>query len=69
MKLDEGEAMFEVRDPIPEWVDSYGPDVSTVFPQLAVSTGGCSPFLPDEKGSIRDTTVAPARSLAPNYKS
>ena len=67
--LEEGNAIFEIHDPIPEWVDSYPADVATIFPQLAVSTGGCSPFLPDEKGPVRDTTVAASRSLAPNYRS
>jgi hypothetical protein len=69
ISLDEGDAIFEVHDPIPEWVDSYPADVATIFPQLAVSTGGCSPLLPDEKGSVTDTTIAAPRSIAPNYKS
>lgn len=68
IELSEGKAIFEIQDPIPEWVDSYTSDVAEVFPQLAVSTGGCSPLLPDEKGSVADTTIAAPRSLAPNYR-
>lgn len=68
IELAEGKATFEIKDPVPEWVDSYGSDVAEVFPQLAVSTGGCSPFLPDEKGAVSDTTIAAPRSLAPNYR-
>jgi hypothetical protein len=68
IELDEGKAIFEVRDPVPAWVGSYTADVAEVFPQLAVSTGGCSPFLPDEKSSVMDTTVAGARTLQPIYR-
>lgn len=69
VELEEGKAEFAIVDPIPAWVDSYSADVREVFPQLAVSAGGCSPFLPDEKGSVMDTTIASPRSIAPNYKS
>jgi hypothetical protein len=68
IELSEGSAHFEIQDPVPEWVDSYSSDVAAVFPQLAVSTGGCSPYLPDEKGSVLDTTVADPRSLQPTYR-
>lgn len=68
IELADGKASFEIQDPIPEWVDSYTSDVAAVFPQLAVSTGGCSPFLPDEKGSVIDTTLAGSRSLEPTYR-
>jgi molecular chaperone HscA len=69
IELEGGSADFEVHDPVPAWVESYTADVAEVFPQLAVSTGGCSPFLPDEKSSVIDTTVAGARSLETIYKS
>lgn len=68
IELDDGKAYFEVKDPVPEWVEDYGADVEAIFPQLAVSTGGCAPYLPDEKGSVFDTSVAPSRTLAPNYR-
>ena len=68
IELDGGPAYFEVQDPLPAWLDDYGPDVAAVFPQLAVATGGCAPNLPDERNTVRDTSVAGARSLAPNYR-
>lgn len=68
IELADGKVDFLVQDPVPDWVDSYSSDVAEVFPQLAVSTGGCSPFLPDEKGSVMDTTVASPRSILPNYR-
>lgn len=68
IELDEGRAFFDVQDPIPEWLDDYGPDVAEVFPQLAVATGGCAPNLPDERNAIRDSSVAGTRSIRPNYK-
>ena len=68
IELAEGMASFEIQDPVPEWVDTYAGGVAEVFPQLAVSTGGCSPYLPDEKGSVMDTTIAGSRSLEPTYR-
>lgn len=68
IELSDGKADFVIQDPVPEWVDSYTSDVAEVFPQLAVSTGGCSPHLPDEKGSVMDTTIAGSRSLQPMYR-
>jgi hypothetical protein len=68
LELDGGKAFFEVVDPIPEWVDDFGPDVRQTFPQLAVATGGCAPNLPDEKSAVLDTSVAGERSLMPTYR-
>lgn len=68
IQLEGGTAHFEIRDPVPAWVDSYDASVAAAFPQIAVATGGCAPHLPDEKSSVMDTSVAPMRSIAPNYR-
>ena len=68
IELEGGNAVFEVVDPIPNWLESYGPDVRQIFPQLAVSTGGCAPHLPDERNAVLDTSVVGARSIGPMYR-
>lgn len=69
VELASGPAYFLIDDAVPEWVGRTLPDVSQVFPQVAVATGGCSPFLPDEARVTRDTSAAAPRSLGPLYKS
>jgi hypothetical protein len=56
-----GSVYFQRLDPIPTWVSAFDTDVRSLFPQLAVSTGGCSPDLPEERSGIHDATVAPKR--------
>ena len=68
IELDGGKAYFKVVDPLPAWIENYGPDIQQLFPQLAVSTGGCAPNLPDEKSTVRDTSTASPMSLAPVYR-
>jgi molecular chaperone HscA len=68
IKLSNGEALFELRNPEPEWLELYTADVRAVFPQIAVSTGGCAPNLPDEKSAVMDTSTAHPRHLEPMYK-
>ncbi len=69
IELASGPAYFLIDDAVPEWVGRTLPDVSQVFPQMAVATGGCSPFLPDEARVTRDTSTPGPRTLAPFYKS
>lgn len=64
-----GPAYFLVDDGVPEWVGRTLPDVSQVFPQVAVATGGCSPYLPQEARTAGDTSSAGARTLTSFYKS
>jgi molecular chaperone HscA len=63
-----GPIYFQRLDPTPTWVGGFGPDVRDLFPQLAVSTGGCSPDLPEERSGVRDTTAAPKRYIQPAMK-
>lgn len=69
IELASGPAYFLLDDAVPEWVSRTLPDVSQVFPQMAVATGGCSPFLPEEARVTRDTSTPAPRSLLPLYKS
>lgn len=69
VELTSGPAFFLIDDAIPEWVDRTLPDVSQVFPQVAVSTGGCSPYLPTEAGVVGDTSDPGKRHIVPFYKS
>jgi hypothetical protein len=66
--LSSGPAYFLVDDAVPEWVGRTLPDVSQVFPQMAVATGGCSPYLPQEARTVRDTSNPGTRSLTSFYK-
>jgi hypothetical protein len=67
--LTEGPAYFQLDDAVPDWVGTTVPDVTPIFPQIAVATGGCSPVLPAEGHVIRsDTGSSGPRSLAPIYK-
>jgi hypothetical protein len=63
-----GSIYFQRLDPTPTWVGGFGTDVRDLFPQLAVSTGGCSPDLPEERSGIHDATVAPKRIIHPVLK-
>lgn len=63
-----GYANFQQDDARPSWVGRVVPDVSTVFPQIAVATGGCSPSLPTELQTVTDTHDPGSRSLKPFYK-
>jgi hypothetical protein len=68
VELEAGPAYFAVDDAVPNWVERTTPDVSQVFPQVAVATGGCSPYLPDEAHTVRDTSDPGKRSIAAIYK-
>lgn len=63
-----GFANFQQDDARPSWVGRVLPDVTTVFPQIAVATGGCSPYLPTELQTVSDTHDPGARSLTSFYK-
>ena len=63
-----GTAYFAQDDAKPSWLDRVVPDVTSVFPQIAVATGGCSPDLPTELQTVRDTHDPGARTLSPIYK-
>lgn len=69
IELSSGPAYFLIDDAVPEWVSRTLPDVSQVFPQVAVATGGCSPYLPAEARVVSDTSNPGKRHLAPFYKS
>ncbi|MGC1776808.1 MAG: hypothetical protein WBB34_02605 [Xanthobacteraceae bacterium] len=63
-----GSVYFQRLDPTPTWVSGFSADVRDLFPQLAVSTGGCSPDLPEERSGIRDAMIAPRRIIQPILK-
>lgn len=63
-----GPAYFKIDDAVPDWVGRTLPDVSQVFPQVAVATGGCSPYLPQEARTVRDTSDPGKRTLGSIYK-
>lgn len=67
--LDDGALKLEFMDASPEWLDDYTPDIRGIFPQLAVSIGASSPYLPDELRPITDASVAPRRVAGINYRS
>ena len=67
--LKDGPAYFLIDDATPDWVNRTLPDVSKVFPQIAVAAGGCSPFLPKETSVVGDTSDPGKRELTVNYKS
>lgn len=64
-----GPAYFKIDDAVPDWVGRTLPDVSQVFPQIAVATGGCSPYLPEEAHTVGDTSDPGKRTLVSIYKS
>lgn len=66
--LASGPAYFLIDDAVPEWVGRTLPDVSQVFPQVAVATGGCSPYLPEEARVVGDTSNPGKRELRSFYK-
>jgi hypothetical protein len=68
-EFDDGNIKFERLHVEPTWLNSYGASMRETFPQLAVSAGACSPYLPDEGSPITDVSVAPQRRLEPIYKS
>jgi hypothetical protein len=68
LKTDGGYANFLQDDALPSWVGRTVPDVTSVFPQIAVATGGCSPDLPTELQAVSDTHDPGSRSLTPFYK-
>lgn len=63
-----GMAYFQQDDAKPSWVGRVVPDVTSVFPQIAVATGGCSPDLPTELQTVTDTHDPGARTLSTIYK-
>ena len=69
VKLSDGEISFTPQTVEPAWLDDQSPDTLTVFPQLAVSVGACSPFLPEEVRPVTDVSVAPKRVIGPMYRS
>jgi hypothetical protein len=69
IKLSSGPAHFLMDDGTPEWVGRTLPDVSQVFPQVAVATGGCSPYLPAEARVVGDTSNPGKRHMTSFYKS
>lgn len=69
VSLKDGPAYFLIDDAIPDWVNRTLPDVSKLFPQIAVAAGGCSPFLPKETGVVGDTSDPGKRELTVFYKS
>ncbi len=68
LQTDGGHANFQQDDARPSWVGRAIPDVTTVFPQIAVATGGCAPFLPTELQTVTDTHDPGARTLRTIYK-
>ncbi|NBB51212.1 hypothetical protein GVN24_23295 [Rhizobium sp. CRIBSB] len=68
-ELSDGALKLEFMDASPEWLDDYTPDIRGIFPQLAVSIGASSPYLPDELRPITDASVAPRRVAGVNYRS
>jgi hypothetical protein len=67
--LTDGAVKLDFRDASPAWLDDYTPDIRGIFPQLAVSVGASSPYLPDELRPITDASVAPRRVAGINYRS
>lgn len=59
---------FRVDDAVPSWVENAPPEVETLYPQLAVSTGGCSPHLPTERQVVGDTGRPAPIVLGPVYR-
>lgn len=68
LKTDGGYVSFLQDDALPTWVGRIIPDITAVFPQIAVATGGCSPGLPTELHAVRDTHDPGSRSMAAIYK-
>ena len=60
---------FETLNVVPKWLLDLDSATQELFPQLAVAAGACSPALPDEMSFVSDTSAAPRRTIAPNYKS
>jgi molecular chaperone HscA len=58
-----GNVRLQLVDPTPDWVLDVGGDVLGIFPQLAVSAGGASPNLVEERMPVTDVTNAPKRVL------
>lgn len=68
-QLDDGAVSFKFLDATPEWVDDYTPDIRGIFPQLAVSIGACSPYLPNERRPVTNAAIAPRRVIGSMYTS
>ena len=66
--LADGALKLEFMDASPEWLDNYTPDIRGIFPQLAVSIGASSPYLPDELRPITDASIAPRRVAGVEYR-
>jgi hypothetical protein len=58
---------LQLVDPTPNWVLELGSDVREIFPQLAVSTGGSSPDLVEERAAVTDMTQGPKRVWGPRW--
>lgn len=66
--LDDGPLKLKFMDASPEWLDNYTPDIRGIFPQLAVSIGASSPYLPNELRPITDASIAPRRVAHVEYR-
>lgn len=62
-----GDVRLKLVDSTPEWAASAGVDVLSVFPQLAVSSGGASPDLVEVRAGVSDLTQAPRRVWGPRW--
>lgn len=69
IQLQSGTADFLIQNSTPSWIDATDVAMVDSFPQLAVATGGCSPYLPLEVRAVSDTRTAPARHLVTGYRS
>ncbi len=66
--LSDGAIKLNFVDASPDWLDNYTPDIRGIFPQLAVSIGASSPYLPDEMRPITDASTAPPRVAGVTYR-
>jgi molecular chaperone HscA len=68
VQLASGPVHFAVDNAVPAWVSTTVPDITAVYPQIAVATGGCSPFLPTERHIVDDTSDPGVRTMEPMYR-
>jgi len=66
-KTGEGDVKLDLVDSTPDWVLDAGEDVLSIFPQLAVSSGGASPDLIEVRAGVRDLTQAPRMVWGPRW--